>query len=108
MVLNLEGRKCCACGKGKLRKVQDEVEPGIFVEAFKCGECRGIVYPQHVMEKVEALYRDKAAERSLIKVGASLAFAIPSEIVKRLGLKPKEKVFITSKGNEIIARVSQA
>lgn len=108
MSMNFDGKLCGACGKGKMRKIQDEVEPGIFVEAYKCGNCNEIAYSQRVMEKVEALYREKAAERSLIKVGASLAVSIPVEIVRKLGLKPKEKVFITSKGNEIIARVSQA
>ena len=60
------------------------------------------------MRKVEAMRRGDADKRSLIKIGSSLAISIPAEIVKRLKLKPKGKVYITAKGNEIIARVARS
>ena len=104
--MDFQGKICGNCAKGKLVKFQEEVEAGIFVEAYNCNKCGEVAYSQNVMEKIEAMQRDKAEQRSLIKVGASLAVSIPSEIVKRLGLKPKEKVYITSKGNNIIARVA--
>ncbi len=103
--MDFEGKACGNCGKGKLHRIQDEVEKGIFVEAFKCSFCKNIAYSEYVMEKVEAMYRDKAEVRSLIKVGASLALSIPSSIVKKLGLKPKERVYVTTKGSKIIASV---
>lgn len=104
--MKFEGKICGMCNKGILHGVKDEVEKGITVEAYKCNSCGEIAYSKEVMEKVEAMYRDKAEERSLIKIGASLAVSIPKEIVDRLKLRAKEKVYITSNGNEIIARVA--
>ncbi len=95
------------CNEGKLRAIQDEAEPGIFVAAYKCNKCNEIAYSEEVMAKVEAMRRGDAERRSLIKIGASLAISIPAEIVKRLKLKPKGKVYISAKGNEIIARIAR-
>ncbi len=103
--MNLAGKKCGFCLNGKMHRIQDEIERGIFVEAFECGNCKEKAYSRHVMERMDALFRESSESRSLIKVGASLALSIPSSIVKKLRLKPKEKVYVTSKGNEIIARV---
>ncbi len=106
--MNLEGKTCGMCLKGKLHKIQDEADPGIFVEAYQCDACREIEYTEAIMRKVEAMRRHDAHLRSLIKVGSSLALSIPKEIVDKLHLKPKEKVYVTSKGNQIIAHVGKA
>lgn len=105
--MDFEGKTCGVCDKGKLRGFKDEVEKGIFVSAYKCSQCSEVAYSREVMQKVEVIYRDKSEERSLIKIGASLAVSIPAGIVKALGLKPKEKVYLTRRGNELIARFAQ-
>ena len=105
--MNLEGKTCGNCEKGKWHKFQDEVEAGIRVEAFKCDNCGNVSYNEAIMEKLEAMNRHHAEERSLIKIGSSLALSIPKNIVKKLRLKPKEKVYVTSEGNKIIAKVAQ-
>ncbi len=104
--MDLNGKQCGFCLKGVFHALQDEVEPGIFVSAFKCNKCSEVAYTEEIMAKVEAMRRGDAEARSLIKIGASLAFSIPAAIVKKLGLKAKRKVYVSAKGNEIIARVS--
>ena len=103
----LEGEKCPKCEKGKLRKVLDEVEPGIKVEAFRCGKCKEVWYSQEIMEKIEAMQKAKAEERRLVKVGNSIAAIIPAKIAKKLHLKEKEKVFIQEENGEILIRASK-
>ncbi len=104
--MNFEGKICGMCNKGKLHKFQDEVERGIFVEAYRCNKCSEVAYSEEVMAKVEAMQRGEGEARRLIQLGSSLAVSIPVEIVKKLRLKPKGKVYITNKGNKIIAWVS--
>ncbi len=104
--MELEGKICGMCNKGKMHKIKDEVEEGIFVDAYQCGLCNEITYTEKVMRKVEAMQRGEAEARSIMKIGSSLAVSIPIEIVRRLRLKPKEKVYVTSKGNQIIAWVT--
>lgn len=106
--MDLEGRICGMCDKGKWHKTKDRVAEGVFVDAYQCDKCSEIAYTEEVMRKVEAMQRGDAVVRSLMKIGSSLAVSIPLEIVKRLKLKPKEKVYITSKGNKIIAWVPSA
>ena len=96
------------CNEGKLRAIQNEAFPGVFVNAYKCNKCNEIAYSEEIMGKVEAMRRGDAEQRSLIKIGASLAISIPVAIVKKLNLKPKGKVYISLKGREIIARIAQA
>lgn len=106
--MNLEGKTCGTCTKGKLHTIQDQAEPGIFVEAYQCEKCHEIEYTEAIIRKLQAMRRGGAHLRSLIKVGSSLALSIPKEIVDKLHLKPKEKVYVTQKGNQIIAYVGQA
>jgi len=103
----LEGEKCPVCEKGVLRKILDEVEPGVKVEAFKCNKCKEIFYSKEIMEKVEAMQRLKSEERRLVKVGNSLAAIIPSKIAKKLGLKEKEKVFVEEHNGKVIIKASK-
>ncbi len=103
----LEGEKCPNCEKGKLRKVLDEVEPGIKVEAFRCSKCNKVWYSQEIMEKIEAMQKAKAEERRLVKVGNSLAAIIPAKIAKKLHLKEKEKVFVEEHNGEVLIRASK-
>lgn len=103
----IEGEICPKCEKGKLRKVMDEVEKGIKVEAFKCNKCSEVWYPQEIMEKVEAMQRAKAEERRLVKIGNSLAAIIPAKIAKKLHLKEKEKIYVEEQDGEILIRASK-
>mgnify|MGYP001588103941 FL=1 len=102
------GKPCGMCDKGRMLDIQDEVEEDIFVQAGKCDYCGNIAYSGKVMQKIEAMNREKTVERSLIKIGSSLAVSIPAGIVKKLSLKPKEKVRVSIKGNQIIATVAHA
>ena len=103
----LEGEKCPKCEKGKLRKVLNEVEPGIKVKAFKCGKCKEVWYSQEIMEKIEAMQKGNAEERRLVKVGNSIAAIIPAKIAKKLNLKEKEKVFVEEHNGEVLIRTSK-
>lgn len=103
----IEGEKCPKCGSGKLRKVLDEVLPGIKVEAFKCRNCKEVWYSQEIMEKIEAMQKAKAEERRLVRVGNSLAAIIPAKIAKKLHLKEKEKVFVEEHDGEVLIRASK-
>lgn len=108
MKLNLEGRKCGACNKGKLRKFSEEVAPGLFVEAYKCDYAGHVSYPEKTMRAIEALQRQASKERHVVRVGNSLAVPIPSEMAKSLGLKPRRKVFVRSEEGEVVIRPSPA
>ncbi len=50
----IEGETCPRCEKGKLKKVMDEIEPGIKVEAFKCSKCNEIWHSQEIMGILES------------------------------------------------------
>ena len=103
--MNFDGKRCGIC-QTRLSKITDEVADGVYVDAYKCKKGH-ISYSEEVMSKVEALNRDKAEERRIVKIGSSLAVPIPSKIVKALGLKPKLSVYINSKGQTITIRPSQ-
>ncbi len=103
----IKGKICPKCEKGKLRKVLDEIEKGIKVEAFKCNNCKEVWYSQEIMEKIESLEKAKSEERRIIKIGNSLAAIIPSKIAKKLKLKGKEKIFVEEKNGEILIRASR-
>ncbi len=104
--MDFEGKRCGECGNGKMHKFSEEVAAGIFAEAYKCDYQGHISYPEKTMLAIEAIRRQFSKERHVVKVGNSLAIPIPAEIVKILGLKPKEKVFVRSTGSEIIIRPS--
>ncbi len=55
--MNLEGKTCGFCDKGKLRSFKDEVQKGIFVSAYKCNKCAEVAYTEKIMAKVEAMRR---------------------------------------------------
>jgi len=103
--MDFENKTCGICNKAKLHKFQEQIAPGIYVDAYKCGNGH-ISYAREVMQKIEALNKAIASERHAIKIGSSLAIPIPADMVKALGLKPKEKVYVTSKDNTIIIRPS--
>ena len=103
----IEGDKCPSCEKGKLHRTMDEVEKGIKVEAFKCSKCSEVWHSQEMMEKIEAIQRAGAEERRIVKVGNSLAAIIPSNIVKKLRLKEKEKIYVEEQNGEILIRASK-
>jgi len=104
--MNFEGKKCGVCDKGRLHKFMEEISPGVLVEAFKCDYAGHISYSENVMRGIEALQREISEERHVVRIGNSLAVTIPMEIVKLLGLKAREKVFVRSTGSEIIIRPS--
>ncbi len=103
--MNFEGKVCGICNKGRLHAFKDEVSPGVYVDAYKC-EYGHVSYSKEVMEKVEAINRSTAEERHIVRVGSSIAVPIPASIVKLLGLKPREKVFVSAQDNKIIVRPS--
>ena|SRR3989344_5067348 len=104
--MNMEGKICGICNKGKLHAFKDEVSAGVYVDAFKC-EYGHVSYTQEVMEKVEAMHKSMSEERHLVKVGSSIAAPLPASIVKLLNLKAKEKIYVTSENNKIIITPSQ-
>ena len=102
----IAGEKCPICEKGALKETLDEVERGVKVEAFKCGKCGEIFYSQEIMERVEAMRKAKSEERSLVRIGNSLAAILPAQIVKKLGLKEKGKIFVEEDKGKITIRAS--
>ncbi len=102
----IAGDVCAVCEVGKLKKFEDEIEKGIKVEAFKCAKCGEIWYSEEIMKKVEAIQRAKAEMRHVVKIGNSLAAILPSNIVKKLNLKEKEKIYITESNGEIVIKPS--
>ena len=103
----IEGERCPKCEKGKLRKTMDEVEPGIKVETFKCSKCKELLYSQEIMEKIEAMENAKAEQRRIVNVGNSLAAIIPANIVRKLNLHAKEKIYVQEQNGEILIRASK-
>ena len=98
----LEERPCGLCGK-KMRAFKDEAVPGVHVDAYRCSNGH-VSYPAEVMRHVEALYRAASEERSVLKVGSSLAVPIPAAIAKSFGLRPKEKVLVSADDKAILIR----
>ncbi|PIO06519.1 hypothetical protein COT29_00610 [Candidatus Micrarchaeota archaeon CG08_land_8_20_14_0_20_59_11] len=95
-------KKCGICGK-KLRKTQDRVAEGVFVDAFKCANGH-VAYSEDVMRRVEAMEREHSVERHVVKVGSSLAVPIPAAVVRELGLRARETVFVKTAGNSIVIK----
>ena len=103
--MKFEGKICGVCNKSRLHAFKDEISPGVSVDAYKC-EYGHVSYPKEVMQTVEALLRTASEERHVVRVGSSIAVPIPASIVKLLGLRPKEKVFVSAQDNKIIIRPS--
>lgn len=99
--MNLEGKICGICDKGRLHAFKDEVVKGVYVDAFKC-DYGHVCYTYDVMKKIEALHKASSEERHLVKVGSSVAAPIPASIVKMMKLKPREKILVSTQGNRII------
>ncbi|MFH1751049.1 MAG: AbrB/MazE/SpoVT family DNA-binding domain-containing protein [Candidatus Micrarchaeota archaeon] len=103
--MKFEGKNCPICGKGKMGALRHEADPGIFVDAFKCSKCGEIAYPEHIMERLEALRNYGNEERHVVRVGSSLAVPIPAAFVRKLGIKAKESVYVSvSDGSLLIKR----
>jgi len=103
--MDFENKMCGICNESKLHAFKEQVSPGIYVDAYRCDNGH-ISYTREVMQKIEALSKVVAQERHAIKIGSSLAIPIPAEIVKRMNIKPKEKVYVTTQDNAIIIRPS--
>ena len=104
-IMDFEGKPCGICGT-KLGRIVEEVSPGVRVDAYKCRKGH-ISYSEEVMRQVEAMGRDKADERRVVKIGSSVAVPIPAKIAKALGLTAKTTVFVRSQDNTVIIRPSQ-
>lgn len=100
----LAGRPCPACGRGVLRAFQEKAFPGVFVNAYRCTHCSDVAYSEDVMRRLQALEMQGAEQRTLLKVGDSIAVAIPARIVRELGLKQKEKVLVKKEGRNILVQ----
>lgn len=98
----LEGHTCGQCMQGKLKASQDEPAPGVWVQAFRCPHCGETWYDEQTARHVEALWRQDAQERQLLRVGSSLAVTIPAKIVRTLGLKEKGKILLRSWGKAVL------
>ncbi|MBI5035949.1 AbrB/MazE/SpoVT family DNA-binding domain-containing protein [Candidatus Micrarchaeota archaeon] len=103
--MKFEGKTCGVCNKGTLKAFKDEIAEGVYVDGYK-DEYGHVAYSKEVMAMVEKIYRNTAEERSLVRVGSSVAVPIPASIVRLLALKPKEKVYVTTQDNRIIIRPS--
>ncbi len=103
--MDFENKTCGVCNKAKLHRFQEQIAPGVYVDAYKCSNGH-ISYTREVMQKIEAFNKVVALERHAIKVGSSIAIPIPAQIVKAMGIKAKEKVYVTTKDNTIIIRPS--
>ncbi|MFH1200552.1 MAG: AbrB/MazE/SpoVT family DNA-binding domain-containing protein [Candidatus Micrarchaeota archaeon] len=103
--MKFNGKLCGVCNKGRLHAFKDELSPGVYADAFKC-DYGHVSYGREVMAKVEAINKAVAQERHVVRAGSSLAVPIPASIAKMLGLKPREKVYITTKDNSIVIRPS--
>jgi AbrB family looped-hinge helix DNA binding protein len=103
--MDFENKTCGICNESRLHAFKEQVSPGVYVDAYKCGNGH-ISYTREVMQTIEALGKATAQERHAIKIGSSLAIPIPAQIVKRLNIKPKEKVYVTTQDNAIIIRPS--
>ncbi len=99
--MNLEGKVCGVCNKGRLHAFKDEVVEGVYVDAYRC-DYGHASYTASVMKKVESLFKAAAETRHVVRVGSSVAVPIPASIVKLFGLKPKERVYVTTQGNRIL------
>lgn len=106
--MDFTGTTCGICNKGKLHPVKDEVSRGIYVDGYRCDRCGEISYSREVMQKVEAMQKSISEERRLVKVGSSVAALIPSSIVRKLQLKPRERVYIHTEGKNIVIQPSPA
>lgn len=104
----IEGKKCPLCGKGVLKKFKNEAEPEIFVNAFRCSNCKEIWYSEAVTKKLEAMRKGSSQERKLVRVGNSIAAVIPSNISKKLKLKAKETVYVREENGEIRIKAQRA
>ena len=107
--MNFEGKICGVCNKGRLHAFKEEIEKGVYVDAYKCSGGH-ISHSEGVERKLGAIYNAGSLERHLVRIGppSSIAAPIPSSIVKLFKLKPKEKIFVSSQDNQIIIRPSPA
>jgi len=101
----------CPCG-GKVKWKKDKV----IVEGINCGildieycqKCGEEYFPEETMEVIEKRLKDEGLwgvqkkEVNLWKSGNSVILRIPSDIAKKLNLKPYEKVTIYPEGKKKI------
>lgn len=99
---------CGNCERGQLRKELVELEPGFFVRAWKCPECGEREYDMEMARKIGAFYRSRQRERTLIKLGRSLAVTLPAELATKYKLKAGEKVYLLEEEEGIGLRPAPA
>ena len=106
-------RKCMACEKGNLMKVEDitlEVEGYVFiVKGERCSNCNEEFPYEDETEKTILVARKLGVwpepmklYRHLSKSGGGLMLRIPSDLEKQLKLNENIKISITKVGNKIV------
>jgi hypothetical protein len=106
-------KKCFACKKGELIKVENiilPVESYIFiVKGERCSNCNEeFPYEEETQKTIEAARKlgiwpePLKLYRSLSKSGGGLIFRIPSDIEKQLKLTENTPIEITKVGNKIV------
>lgn len=93
---------CGNCGKDALERKQVEFEPGFFVEARVCSACGEQWFDHEVVRKIGARARQR--ERTLIKLGSSLAVTLPPELASKYKLRAGEKVYLLEEEGGIALR----
>jgi len=92
---------CGNCEKGVLQQKNVELEPGFSVQARVCPNCGEKWYDHEVVRKIGAFYRARQRERTLIKLGNSLAVTLPPELAAKYKLKAGEKVYLVEEENGV-------
>lgn len=54
--MDFENKICGICNKSRLHAFKEQVSPGVYVDAYKCGYGH-ISYTREVMQKIEALIK---------------------------------------------------
>lgn len=96
---------CANCGKGKLAKTIVQLDrPDSKVEAWKCPECGEAEYDLEVVKKIGAFYRARQQERTLIRLGRSLAVTLLPQLATKYKLKAGEKVYLLEEKKGIVLK----
>lgn len=106
-------KKCIACNKGELVKVEDiilEIEGYIFiVKGERCSNCNEEFPYEEETQRTISIARKLGIwpeplklYRHLSKSGGGLVFRIPSDLEKQLKLNENTEISISKIGNKIV------
>ena len=97
--------KCNVCGK-EMQKVNDIELYGFKIKGWRC-KCGNEHSNPEDVDNIVKLFKlsRKGAEASVFESGNSIAVRLPKAIVNLFRLKPKSKLIISTKENEIVLKV---